>query len=259
MVAPPQSPESTTELPPEQEPEGGTMTLLEHLLELRTRVTWAAGAIVAGMLVFFVPFIGFEAIEFLLAPAAQRNPDFRPQAITPMENIFTYFRVALLGGLALAMPMVLYQALQFLLPALTPKEKRWILPIAVGGSLSFVVGLAFGYFIVLPAAYGFLFSFGSSFADITPTISSYMDLTTRLLFVLGVVFQTPLVIMALAKFGVVSARKLWGWWRYAIVVAFAVSAIATPTPDPVTQSLVAGPIVVLYFVGIGLAWLVRRE
>ncbi|MDA0352349.1 MAG: twin-arginine translocase subunit TatC [Chloroflexi bacterium] len=258
---------STTAPPqvqPEPEPEterveGGEMTLLEHLFELRSRITWSAAAVVVGMLPFFVPSIGLRAIDFLLEPAMQQNPDFRAQAISPMENIVTYFRIALLGGIALGMPMLIYQALRFVTPALTPQEKRWVLPVVIGASLSFGLGLVFGYLVVLPTAYGFLFSFGQDFAEIAPTISSYMDLTTRLLLVMGVVFETPIVIMGLAKFGVVSAKKLLGWWRWALVGSFVISAIATPTPDPITQTLVGGPMFFLYMFGIVLAWFVRRE
>ncbi len=235
------------------------MTLLEHLLELRNRVIWAGLAVIVGMSIFLWPRLGFGAIEFLTEPAVAQNPSFRAQAISPMENIVTYFRVALLGGLSLGMPMIVYQTLRFVTPALTPSEKRWVLPVTIGASLAFLLGMTFAYYIVLPAAYGFLFSFGSSFADPTPTISSYMDLTTRLIMVLGFVFETPIVIMGLAKFGLVSARKLWGFFRYAVVIAFIIAAVATPTPDPITQALVGGPIVVLYLVGIGLAWIVRRE
>ncbi len=238
---------------------GGEMSLLDHLLELRSRVTWSAGAVVVGMVPFFYFPIGIAAIDFLTEPALDQNPDFRAQAITPMENIFTYFRVALLGGVTLGMPMLIYQVLRFVTPALTPQEKRWVLPIVIGTTLSFFAGLMFGYLIVLPTAYAFLFSFGREFADVTPTISSYMDLTIRLLLVMGFVFETPLVIMGLAKFGVVSSKKLLGWWRWALVGSFAISAIATPTPDPITQTLVGGPLFILYLCGIGLAWIVRRE
>lgn len=256
---------TTAEAPPDTEPEeppqleGGEMTLLEHLFELRSRVTWSAAAVVVGMIPFFVPTIGFAALDFLIEPARDQNPDFQAQAITPMENIVTYFRVALLGGIGLGMPVLIYQVLAFVTPAMTPQEKRWILPVVIGASLSFVLGLAFGYLIVLPTAYGFLFSFGRDFAEIAPTISSYMDLTTRLLLVMGLVFETPIVIMGLAKLGVVSAKKLLGWWRFALVGSFLISAIATPTPDPITQTLVGGPIFILYMLGIGLAWFVKRE
>ncbi len=235
------------------------MTLLEHLQELRSRVFWAGAAVALGMFVFFIPPIGFGAIDFLMRPAVQQLPSFHAQAISPMENVVVYFRVAMLGGIALGMPMLIYQVMRFVTPALTSTEKKWMIPIVLGGTLAFIGGMAFGYFIMLPAAYGFLFTFGSSFAEITPTISSYIDLTTRLLLVAGLVFETPIFIMGLAKVGIVSARKLLGWWRIMIVVAFAVAAVLTPTPDPVTQSLVAGPIIGLYFVGILLAWFVRRN
>ncbi len=236
------------------------MTLLEHLLELRSRVTWMAAAVLAGMVVFFIPAIGFRAIEFLKEPALSQNADFQTQAITPMENIVTFFRVALLGGLAIGMPMLVYQSMRFVTPALMPSEKRWVYPIVIGASLSFVLGMAFAYYLVLPPAFKFLFSFGAEeIADPNPTISSYMDLTTRLILILGFVFQTPIIVMGLAKLGVVSARQLLGFWRWAIVGAFAISAVATPTPDPVVQTLVAGPMLVLFFVGIGLAWFVRRD
>ena len=110
-----------------------------------------------------------------------------------------------------------------------------------------------------PPSLGFLLDFGSTIAEPNIRIGNYINFVTRMLGVMGLVFETPLVVMGLAKLGVVTWRKLIGWWRFAIVVAFIISAVATPTIDPVTQSLVAGPIVLLYFVGIALAWLVKRN
>ena len=130
--------------------ESGEMTLLEHLLELRNRVTWSAAAVLLGMIPFFYLPLGLWLIEFLIEPAYVQNENFRAQAITPMENIFTYFRVALLGGITLGMPMLVYQALRFTGPALTNQEKKWVIPLVIGASFSFVIGLSFGYLIVLP-------------------------------------------------------------------------------------------------------------
>ncbi len=243
----------------EDQPAPGEMTLLEHLLELRRRITWIAISVVLGMSIFFIPPIGFRVIEGLLAPARQSIPDFRPQFIEPLENIVVYFRVALLGGITVAMPMIVFQVLGFVTPALTPSEKRWVFPIVVGASLSFLAGLAFSFFFVLPFTLDFLLNFGSSFAEADWRIGKYVDFVTRMLLILGLVFQTPLIVMGLAKFRVVTARQLLKWWRFAIVAAFILAAIATPTIDPVTQSMVGLPIVILYFVGIGLAWIVRRE
>lgn len=250
---------ATERIPPVPEvQEGGDMTLIEHLLELRSRVMWMAIATVIGMAFFFIPAFGFRAIEYLLSPARASVPDFRPQFIEPMENIGVYFRVALLGGLTFAMPMIVYQIMRFVTPALTAQEKKWIFPIVVGAFLAFLGGLAFGFWVVLPFTLSFLLTFGDSFAQPDWRIGNYIDFVTRILLVMGLVFETPLIVMGLAKFGVLSARQMLRYWRYAVVAAFIIAAIVTPTIDPVTQSLVGGPIIVLYFVGIGLAWFVRR-
>ncbi len=255
----PTPPDADEETPPdaEEQPEGGEMTLMGHLLELRSRITWMAGAIVLGMCIFFPFPINFAVWEFLLEPARSRIPGFEAQAIEPLENLGVYFRIALACGLAVAMPMLVYQTMRFVAPALTKKERRWIYPIAGGASFAFLAGMAFAYYVVLPAAYSFLFQFASDLASPTPRISSYMDLTLRLIVILGLVFEMPILIMGLARMRIVHWRKLLGWWRVAIIGAFVVSAIATPTIDPVTQSLVAGPMIVLYGLGIGLAWIVR--
>ena len=239
--------------------EGGQMTLLEHLLELRYRISWIAAAVVLGMVAFFIPQVGFTVIGWLLAPARASVPDFRPQFIEPMENIAAFFRVALLGGLTVSMPVVVYHVLRFVTPALTRNEKKWVFPIVFGASAAFVGGIAFGYFFILPFTLQFLLTFGEDFAQADWRIGNYIDFVTRILLVMGLVFETPLIVMGLARFRVVNARQLFRWWRYAVILAFVIAAIVTPTIDPVTQTLVGGPIVILYFVGIGLAWLVRRD
>ena len=247
---------STDPEPPE---EGGQMTLLEHLLELRYRISWMAAAVVLGMVAFFIPQVGFTVIEWLLAPARASVPDFRPQFIEPMENIAAFFRVALLGGLTVAMPVVVYHVLRFVTPALTRNEKKWVFPIVFGASAAFIGGIAFGYFFILPFTLEFLLTFGEEFAEADWRIGNYINFVTRILLVMGLVFETPLIVMGLARLRVVSARQLMRWWRYAVILAFVIAAIVTPTIDPVTQTLVGGPIVILYFVGAGLAWLVRRD
>lgn len=243
----------------QREPEGAEMTLLEHLLELRYRITWMAAAVVICMMVFFVPQVGFTVIGWLLAPARQAVPDFRPQFIEPMENIAAFFRVALLGGVTVAMPVVVYHAMRFVTPALTRNEKKWVFPIVFGASLAFLGGVAFGYFFILPFTLTFLLTFGSDIAQADWRIGNYIDFVTRILLVMGLVFETPLLVMGLAKFRVVRASQLLHWWRYAVILAFVIAAVVTPTIDPVTQTLVGGPIVILYFIGIGLAWIVRRD
>ncbi len=242
--------------PPEQEQQRGkTLTLLEHLLELRYRLMVAAGALLLGVLVSLWPLTGWF-IDFLAEPGRDRVEDFELIFTEPLEYWTSYFRVSLLLGFALSMPVIIYQLLAFVAPGLTPQERRWLYPIVLGASLAFVAGAAFAYYIELPPALSFLVG---NTGDVRPLIriKSYIDFVTRVILVTGIVFELPLVVMGLAKLGVVTSRKLLGWWRYAIVLAFVGAAVVTPSIDPITQSLVAGPMIVLYFLGIGLAKLVE--
>ena len=248
------------ELPPEA-PEGTArekyLTLMEHLEELRYRLFMSALGVVLGLAVS--AYFGERIIEFLKQPGEDTGK-LRLQFIEPFEMFVTYFRVSLLGGLILGMPVIVYHGLRFVAPGLTPGERRWLYGTVVGSTALFLAGVAFAYFVALPPALDFLFNFGSGLdVEANIRIGSYIDFVTRLLFWTGVSFQTPIVIMFLGRFGIVSARQLLRWWRPAIVAAFVVSAIVTPTIDPVTQSLVAGPIIVLYFLGIVLAWLVAPK
>lgn len=255
QTAPPEPPPAS----PEPEPgEEKLLTLFEHLQELRRRVTISALTVVVGLAVS--AYFGEDIIDFLKEPAEKRVDNFEPQFIEPFELFVTYFRVALLGGLVFAMPMILYQALGFVSPGLKPGERRWLYGTVFGATALFLGGAAFAYYIALPPALDFLLNFGDGdLAQPNIRIGSYIDFVTRLVFWTGVAFQTPIIVMFLARFGLVRAGQLVRWWRLAVVAAFVVAAIVTPTIDPVTQSLVAGPIIVLYFVGIVLAVFVQPK
>ncbi len=251
-AAPPEPPPET----PQEQPTEKYMTLVEHLEELRFRLFVSALGVVAGLAVS--AYFGGEIIEFLKEPAEARNPDFQLQFIEPFELFVTYFRVSLLGGLIFGMPVIVYQALRFVSPGLQPGERRWLYLTVIGATALFLGGVAFAYYVALPPALDFLLNFGSGdLARPNIRVGSYIDFVTRLLFWTGVSFETPLVVMFLGRFGIVSPGQLVRWWRLAVVGAFVIAAIVTPTIDPVTQSLVAGPIIALYFLGIVLAWLVR--
>ena len=250
-AAPPELPPET----PEEEPSSKYMTLVEHLEELRFRLFVSAVGVVAGLAVS--AYFAGDLIEFLKEPAEARNPDFQLQFIDPFEMFVSYFRVALLGGLIFGMPVIVYQALRFVSPGLETSERRWAYLTVLGATLLFVAGVAFAYYVALPPALGFLLNFGGDLAQPNIRVGSYIDFVTRLLFWTGVSFETPLVVMFLGRFRIVSPGQLLRWWRLAVVIAFVIAAIVTPTIDPVTQSLVAGPIIALYFLGIVLAWLVR--
>jgi sec-independent protein translocase protein TatC len=242
--------------PRDRKEEAKVLTILEHLQELRYRVMVSAGALVVGVAASAWPLTGW-AIDFLKKPAEAEVPNFEVVFIDPLEGWTTYFRVTLLLGLAIAMPMIIYQVLAFVSPGLTKDERRWVIPIVVGASVMFITGFAFAYYIELPPALGFLLNPPENIGEPTIRVSKYYDFVTRLMLVTGLVFELPLVVMGLAKLGVVTSRRLLGWWRQAIIVAFVAAAVVTPSIDPFTQSLVAGPIVVLYFAGIGLAKLVE--
>jgi len=231
------------------------MTIMEHLQELRFRLVVAGAALVVTTGASFV--FAKQILEFLKEPAEDRSSTFVLIFTEPMEGLVAYFRVALLVGLVAAMPIIIFELLMFVTPALTRQEKRWVYAVVVGASLAFAAGVAFAYYVALPPALGFLLNFPEDVAKPQIKIGSYVDFVTRLLFWTGVVFETPLLIMGLARFRVVNARQLLRLWRYAFIGAFVVSAIVTPSIDPVTQSLVAGPIIVLYGIGILLAWLVQ--
>jgi sec-independent protein translocase protein TatC len=236
--------------------EGKVLTIIEHLQELRTRVMWSAIALVVGVGVSIWPLTKY-AIHFLVIPAQDTRPGFQLHQFQLLDYWSTYFRVSLLLGIAIAMPVIMYQVLAFVAPGLTKQERRWLYPIVIGASLMFVLGMAFGYYAELPPALKFLLDPKNK--DVEPTIGvqTYIDTVTRLLLLTGLVFEMPFVIMGLAKIGVVTSKKLLGWWRYAILFAVVLAAIVTPSIDPVTQMVVAAPILLLYFMGALLAKLVE--
>ena len=168
------------------------------------------------------------------------------------EMLMVYFTLALTIGVAAALPFILLQAVKFVAPALYPREKVFLYAMLPAVLLAFVAGASFAYFVLLPPAFRFLLSFGSDIATPLISINNYISLVTRLLFWVGVVFETPIVFFILAKIGIVNSGMLLRKWRWAILVSFIAAAIITPTPDPVNQSLVAVPLVGLYGISIVL-------
>ncbi len=247
----------TTATAPVEFPEDGkVLTIIEHLIELRNRVIISVLALVIGIGVSIYPLTKWF-IGFLVDPAKDEVEGFKLNQFTLLDYWSTYFRVSLLLGIAIAMPVIMYEFLAFVAPGLTKAERRWLIPIVFGCSSMFVLGMAFAYYVELPPALDFLLDPNTDDVQATIGIQTYIDTVTRLLLLTGLVFQLPFVIMGLAKIGIVTSRKLIGWWRYAILAAVVAAAIVTPSIDPITQAIVAVPIIVLYIFGIGLAWLVE--
>lgn len=258
-VQPPVKPppaQSPPPRPPRDEEGPRVLTILEHLQELRYRVMVSGGALIVGMVVAFWPLTGWF-IDFLKQPAEDRIENFETFFFDPLEGWTTYLSVSMLLGLAIAMPVIVYQFLAFVGPGLTRDERRWLYPIVIGASLSFLAGAAFAYYVELRPFLGFLLEPPGNIGEPLISVKKYIGFVTRLLLVMGLVFELPMIVMGLAKLGVVTSGKLVGWWRHAIIFAFVAAAIVTPTIDPVNQGIVAGPIIILYFIGIGLAKLVE--
>ncbi len=232
------------------------MTLIEHLLELRTALVRSAIAL-AGGLVITGPFFQFW-FNLAIRPAMGRGncgPEgHRPapletclQAISPTEQVFAYFKVTLVLALIIAMPIIAYQVWKYVAPGLTRKERKYVVAVVPGATLSFIAGVCFAYFALLPPALGFLLEFGT--VRINPTVDSYISFFWRLTVAIGGVFQLPLIMFILAKLRIINPKLLNSIRRYVIVGAFVLAAVVTPTPDPFNQILVVIPILVLYEIG----------
>jgi sec-independent protein translocase protein TatC len=229
------------------------LSLLGHIRELRSRLLKCVIAVVITTIISFI--FAKQIFEILILPTGGISLVF----IEMTEMLGTYMRVSLVGGIILAMPYLVYQFIMFVSPALTPKEKRvvyWVLPWI---ALMFAGGVAFGYFVLIPPATKFLVSFGSDIATPQIRIGNYISIITRLLLAVGLVFELPVVTTFLARLGVISSRWLASKRKIAFIFAFILGAIITPTFDPINQTLVAVPLIVLYEMSIWLAWLVQKR
>ena len=225
------------------------MPFFQHIQELRRRLL-----ICVLTLAVTITFSFIVAERWLFPILKGPAPDSLRFLSTDSTGVIgPYMKVSFASGLILAMPMVVFQLVRFLAPGLKSTEKRYIYSLLPAALLAFAGGVTFGYFVMLPPALNFLFTFGSDIAEIRPNINSYVTMVTMLLFWIGVIFETPVVIYFLARIGIVNARMLSGFRRWAILGSFLLGAVITPTPDPINQTLVAVPIIVLYELSIWLA------
>lgn len=226
------------------------ISIVEHLKELRRRLTISAIAAAAGFLVCY--YYSERLYIILTAPLMPALPEGQKfLAFTGIvEPFFIYMKVGLAGGIVLASPVILYEVWAFVAPALYEEERRWFLPVVFSSFALFMAGVLFAYFVVFP--FGFKYLMGYSNSGLRPFISmgDYFSLVTKLMIAFGAVFQLPLAMLVLARLGIVSARQFLSWWRYAVVVIFVAAAVLTPTPDIFNQLLMAGPLILLYALGI---------
>ena len=241
----------------DEEPGEGRMTFLEHLDELRKRITHAVGGLLVGFIISFAFINHVEA--FVYARLTKDIPGGKLIFTEPGEAFFLMIKMAALVGVLIASPYIMLQVWLFIAPGLYAKEKKLAIPFVIFSSALFIAGAAFSHYVVFPAAWTFFASFSNDFIEFTPRIDPVFGMYVKLILALGFTFQLPVLMFVLARLGVVTAGWLAKNFKYAVLLIFIVAAVVTPDGNPVTQLLVGGPMVVLYLFGIVAAWLFGKS
>ncbi len=243
------------------------MTIWEHLDELRKRIVWSMAALIIGMLAAWQ--YKEKLLEVLVAPFRE---SWVAQGLAgpttlhfagPGDGMLAYFKLSMIGGAAFAAPVVFYQLWSFVAPGLYAKEKRFVIPFVVFSTALFVGGGYFGFKLAFPMTFGFFLSASGNIGEsisITPTVmmTEYISHVTTWLLAFGLIFEIPLFLMFLGMAGIVDHKALIRFARYWVFIAFVVAAVITP-PDVVQQIVIAAPMCILYFVSIGLVFLVQKK
>jgi sec-independent protein translocase protein TatC len=235
-----------------QLPDEVEMSLFDHLEELRLRIFYALIAIAIAAIGCFI--LVKPLVKLLEVPAQ----GVKFLQLAPGEFFFVSIKVAGYSGMVLASPFILYQIVQFVLPGLTRRERRLLAPIVFGSSILFFVGLVFAYIALIPAALNFFINYGSDVVEQSWSIDKYFEFVLLLLFSTGLAFQIPIIQLILGFLGIVSSAQMFAGWRYVILGSVVMGAILTPSTDPLTQSLLAGAVLGLYFGGIGAVKLLGK-
>jgi len=269
----PRDEEPDWDTPESASDDGGKMSFLEHLDELRRRLIWALVSLVFGVIVaaFFLeertigPFgshgpWSFGLFEFVMGPMqALLRPGETLSYIDPTEAFSLYVKLAVVGGLLLASPMVMSQVWLFIAPGLYSHEKKFAIPFVLLSSICFIGGAAFAHVVVFPMTWRFLASFANNLMSFEPRVEPAFAMYLKMILAFGVVFQMPAVVLFLARMGVVTARFLLRNFKYAVLIIFIAAAILTPDSSPITQTVMAGPMVLLYLLSVALAWLFGKK
>jgi sec-independent protein translocase protein TatC len=240
----------------DREHELAKMSFLDHLEELRKRLLFSFIAMFAAFLLCW----GFadELFHILQQPLARYLPPGDALAYTRLTApFFLYMKVAFFAGLFLASPFILYQIWMFISPGLYKKERRYALPFIAFGALFFIAGGYFGYRFLLPMTCQFFIETGREFKQVV-TVDDYFGFASLIILAAGIVFETPIFVFFLARIGIVTPAFLMQKFKYAVVFAFIFAAVITPTPDMVTQLALAIPMLLLYLLGVGVAYLFAK-
>jgi sec-independent protein translocase protein TatC len=233
------------------------MSFLDHLEELRKRLLISFVAVVVGFLACWA------FAEPIFAILQQPLTDFLPKgdklAYTRLTApFFLYMKVAFFAGIFIAAPVILLQLWLFIAPGLYKRERRLAAPFIIFGSVFFILGGYFGYRFLLPATCAFFVETGKQFKQMV-TVDDYFSFSSTIILATGLVFETPILIFFLARLGIVTPAFLMQKFKYAIVLSFVIAAIVTPTPDMVTQAALAVPMILLYLIGVAVAYLFGKK
>jgi len=233
------------------------MSFLEHLEDLRTRLFRSFLSIFVAVIPAYV--FSQDIFRFLARPLTQFMPEGEKLAFrTLTEPFMLYIKVSFLAALFAVSPYVFYQLWKFIAPGLYQKEKKYVVPFVVCTSLFFIGGAAFAYYIAYPFACRFFLQLGSEFEPVI-TVNDFFGLTIKMLLGIGLVFEMPILIFFLSKMGLVTSRWMVKKFKYAVLIIFIIAALITPTPDVVSQSILAVPMLFLYSLGILVAFFFGKE
>ena len=238
--------------------EGGKMSFLDHLDELRRRIVYSLIGVSIGFVVGFY-FIN-DLFAFIMVPMQQMLQNGQTLIYTdPSEAFLLQFKIALMAGLILAAPIVASQVWLFIAPGLYSHEKKLAIPFILMSSVLFVGGAAFAHYQVFPVVWKFLSGFTNEFLTYTPRVEPAFSLYLRLILAVGLTFQLPTIVLFLAKMGMITPRFMIKNFKYAVMIIIVLAAVLSPDPGGVGMAMMAGPVVILYVLSIGLAWLFGKK
>lgn len=240
----------------EAQSEEKEMTFLDHLEELRGSIFKALIGIVIGTAISFI-FVNFIVDNVLLHPAKIAN--FKLQNLRPFGQLLMYFQVALIGGLIISLPNLVYQIWKFIAPALHSHEKRYVKSVVFFTTICFLCGITFGYYVMLPLTLKFAAGFGSVTIENNFALDEYISIILSIIIAAGLVFELPVLSFFLTKIGLLTPKIMRKYWRHSIVSIMILAAILSPGTDPVSQLLLAIPLVFLYEIGIFVSKIAQRK
>ncbi|MGE5432706.1 MAG: twin-arginine translocase subunit TatC [Syntrophomonadaceae bacterium] len=234
----------------------GEMSFMDHLEELRWRIIYSLIGVIAGTILCWV-FSDFLITKILLAPATRAG--IKLQNLRPFGQIMLYFEISIIGGIILSLPNLVYQLWKFIEPALRVSEKKYISAIVLFTTFCFLSGIAFAYFVMLPMTFGFAANFGSKAIENNFAVDEYLSIIVSIMLGAGVVFELPMLSFFLSKLGILKPQLMRRYRRHAIVVIMILAAFLTPGTDPVSQLVLAVPLVLLYEISIFVSKMSQRK